>query len=80
MMKGTQCNIQAREKKKIWIPEHLQQVWKGFLHVDLYEEVPQNEQYDQFSLEIGRRQHRKDNMQHSLEQNLSFYPCQVNQE
>lgn len=62
------------------IPEHLPQVLKGFLQLDIYEEIPQIEQYGQFSLEIRRCQHQKDNMQHSLEQILSFYPCQVKHE
>ena len=38
-------------------------------------EVPQNEQYDQFSSDIRKHQHQKDKMQHNLEHILSFYPC-----
>jgi hypothetical protein len=62
------------------IPEYLRRVLKGFLQVDIYEEIPQIEQYGQFSSEIRRCQHQKDNMQHSLEQILSFYPYQVKHE
>lgn len=31
--------------KIVDIPEYLQQVLKGFLQVDIYEEIPQIEQY-----------------------------------
>lgn len=62
------------------VPEHLPQVLKGFLQLDIYGEIPQIEQYGQFSSEIKRCQHQKDDMQRSLQQNLSFYPCQVKHE
>ena len=78
MKKGMQGSKFRQRKRKIWIPEHSQQVLKGVLQLKLYEEVRKNGQYDQLSSEIRRGQLPKDNTQHSLEQILSFYPCQVN--
>lgn len=57
------------------VPEHLQQALVGVSQKNQQKEVPQIEQYAEFSSEIKTHQDQKDNMQPDSEQNPSFYPC-----
>lgn len=77
-MRGT--IIDKEYKLKDVVPEHLLQEYKAYLQLHSSQEVPQNEQYDQFSLEIRKYQHQRDKMQRNLKQNLSFCPCKKTQE
>lgn len=56
------------------VSEDLQQEWMELHWMNRWLEVPQNVQYDQFSVVIRINQHQKDKMQHNLKQSLSSYP------